>query len=442
MDLMIKARRFTITFAVLLFIPIISSCQGRRGQNSDNKEDIPDAKQIKGNIKEPPLTIKHVSFFIENSGSMNGYVNGATEFVNVVNDLAQFPSIINESNSQFSYYFISGTGARLRTYPLGNDANVLRTNLHHTSFSRPTSGSSDLNKMFEIALLAAENDSISILISDGIYDVGNTKNPLMALETEGIATRTTFINRLKEVNIQTLLIKLSSSFDGRYFPGSSGSAETFNQKRPYYIWIFGNASLINKYFPEQALENLTGFIDVARFQKMEEQDIPYKGIGYENIGLRPTRRNNNSFELSNRHSSTTQLTYAVDFSTLHLSESYITNINNYTCTNGYKVEEIYLPKNAPDSRLRYYTTNLSIIPTHIVRVSSSYPPQLGQLNITFKNTTPSWILSTNTNNDSPLNGDTNHTFGFSTLTIGITEAYEEVSNAKNLGLFTFIIQNN
>ena len=43
--------------------------------------------------------------------------------------------------------------------------------------------------MFQIALEKAKADTISILISDAIYDLGRPEAPMNALSTEGRETR-------------------------------------------------------------------------------------------------------------------------------------------------------------------------------------------------------------------------------------------------------------
>ncbi len=396
--------------------------------------------------------IRHVTFYIENSGSMFGYVNKPTEFVEVVNKLAQYPNLINTETS-FIYNLISGkkdpktNEPQLEIFKIGDDPNILKSTLTVSGLNKRSSSRSDLNEMFNIALNDAKSDSISILISDGIYDVGGSTNPINALQTEVQSTTTNFINRLRNTDIETLLIKLESDFQGFYHPSnvvdSRGKSKLINQKRPYYIWIFGNSDLLNEYFPEKRLIELKGYADHARFRKTTNNNLPYEGIGYNNLGFKKNFSTSNTFELYHNVTKSNQFTIAVDFSNLNLSNSYITTTTNYHCpSSNYFVNKITSIDSIAKSEIEPYTEMLSFKPTHIITIkSNTSQPETGDLSITLNNELPDWINNSNSDNDYPFNGNTTQTFGFSTLIKGIEEAYKEVSNTRFLAEFKIQIQN-
>ncbi len=397
--------------------------------------------------------ISHVTFYIENSGSMFGYVdNGTTEFVNAVNDLAQYSNLV-QAGTPFSYFLISGKKEfsnykdSLTAYPLGDNPAILKSELTKNSFDKLSSGYSDLKNMFEIALKKARNDSISILISDGIYDVGGSKDPLAALATEGTSTRTKFIQRLNIDNIETLLIKMESNFIGYYHPANvtdpKGKSEKIDQKRPYYIWIFGNSDLLMRYFPEGRLENLKGYVDLARFRKISENSFPYEAIGFNNFGFKKDFKTSKTFELYRNKTNSNQFSIAVDFANLNLSDSYLTTTSNYSSSSvNYMVKEINPIGTISKNEIESYTQMLNFKPTHIITIESkSTQPEIGNLSITLNNKLPNWINVSNSDNDYPFDGTTTQTFGFSTLIKGIEEAYKEVSNAGHLAEFNIKIKN-
>ncbi len=406
-------------------------------------------------VEDPPATfskISHVTFYIENSGSMEGYVNGATEFVEVVNKLAQYPGLIPDDVS-FSYNMVSGKASplanekKLKVYDIGNDASILKSSLTKAGLKKPTSGRSDLNEMFKIALNKAKADSISILISDGIYDVGGSVNPLNSLITEVQSTTTNFIQRLKKDNIETLLIKLESDFDGLYHPANvndpSGKSVSIKQKRPYYIWIFGNSYLLNKSFPENELRELNGYVDIARFRKLTNQSIPYEATGYKILGFKPDSGNeeNNSYELYKNVMDSSFFNIAVNYSDLKISSNYLTTVNNYNSSSNYAVVKIVEVEPNPPNDLKPYLQNLPFKATHIISISTKNPPETGKITISLKNIVPDWIEESSVDNDYPFNGSTTQTFGFKTLIGGIEEAYEEMSSTENLTQFNILIKN-
>ncbi len=441
-----KKINYTFYVVIITFV-FFQSCQSRNDKPPKKNQET--SKEV--NISKNYTKISHITFYIENSGSMFGYVNGTTEFVNAVNDLAQFSNLVKDE-VPFSYNLISGkmdsqvTRDKLTIYPIGDNPSILGSQLTLKGLKKPSSGYSDLKNMFEIALTKARNDSISILISDCIYDVGGSSEPLTALDTEGKETRTKFIKRLQNDNIESLVIKLESDFKGLYHPANvsdpKGKSNSINQKRPYYIWIFGNSELLKNYFPEERIKDLMGYVDLARFNKLSNMEIPYTGIGFNNSGFRLDFKTANTFKLYHNVMDASCFNLAIDYSNLNLSDSYKTAINNYSCSGNYKVKEVKRIQQNPSNDLKPYLETLSFKPTHIVTIeATTAQPEVGEIFITLNNVLPNWIHQTNTNNDYPFDGNTYQTFGFGTLIEGIDEAYQEVSNVKYITKFQLNINN-
>lgn len=428
---------------LIIILGIFYSCKNDNGRGQ--------TEPIETNFSPTTASkISHVTFYIENSGSMYGYVNGATEFVEVVNKLAQYPDLVLDDIA-FSYNLISGKGApvnsekKLEVYKLGNEPSILKSKLTKDGLRTPTSGNSDLNEMFKIALDKAKRDSISILISDSVYDVDGNVNPLNSLKTEVQSTTTTFIQRLRTDNIETLVIKLQSNFDGLYHPANvtdpKGKSVSINQKRPYYIWIFGNSNLLNQYFPESKLKELNGYVDLARFRKLENQDISFKAIGYNNSGFKLDFKNTNIYKLDRTVMDSSHFNIAVDFKDLKISDNYLTNKDNYSNLGQYSVVKISKILASPAPDLQPYLSNLGFTASHILSISTPNPPATGDVKISLINTAPQWIEESSTDNDYPFDGSTTTTFGFKTLIGGIEEAYKTVSTTKQLAEFIISIKN-
>ena len=140
----------------------------------------------------PNIEVQNVSFsgevifFVENSGSMYGYVNKANEFKNSLVSLAYLPEFDKATKH---FYFINGTSvpgknSKIHIKYIGNNPEVFKNELNPKSFNIGEVKYSDLNKMFEIALDSANRDQISVLVSDCIYDVGEEFDPITALNIE------------------------------------------------------------------------------------------------------------------------------------------------------------------------------------------------------------------------------------------------------------------
>lgn len=422
-----------LLFILLIFITSCTGCKNRneRLNGSDTKEktenQTPEKKASKISVERK---IGKAIFYLENSGSMFGYVSGFTEYVDVVSELAEKPRFAEEKTSR-EFYFING-GQNIKVTNIGSNPTSLKDKLNENSFNCGDVSKSNLNSMFQLALSRAKNDTISILISDAIYDIGKPQAPMNALSTEGRETRSRFIERLNEGDLQTIIIKLNSQFDGKYFP-VTGDSIKLSQNRPYYIWIFGATELLNQYFTDEYIKSLKGFTDIARFLKLSELEVPYQAIAHKKIGDFKLDRNDKNKLISvepDRNEQGFYYSIAVDYSDLPFSETYLTSISNYTCNNpNFSVRNV---SSIGDVKLY----GLDFEPTHIIKVGTDKSPYC-QLEISLLNNTPNWIENTNIDDESNIKEDTTHTFGFKFLTNAISEAYQYKNKESNIVTFKF-----
>lgn len=388
--------------------------------------------------QESPIRIAKATFFLENSGSMFGYLTSNSNYVQAVNNLA-LNLDFSDMNTETVFNLINGNGEDVKITPLGNNRSVFRSLLNPDSFNRGNINTSDLTKMFEIALENAENNYISILVSDGLYDVGGEISPLNALDSETSSTAIKFNDRIRQnPNLQTLIVKLTSQFRGRYTYSSRRGSVGLDQERPYYIWIFGNNELLNKYFSEEYFKNhLPGYQAMARFFKLDGFTIPYEATSLEKLGSfrfeRGSRKKLNGTE-KDRMGRGFQFSIAADYSSIPYSDEYKLSIENYECSEFFEVSNIQ----------KFDTTKLfvvnGIVPTHLISVKTAQNP-FGTLQVNLKNSIPLWISQTNSEDETNIIGDSQYTFGFEKLIRGITDAYTHASRRDNLASFIIEINN-
>jgi hypothetical protein len=419
-------KKIVILARLFLIFSILTSCQTRRQQSVADDESV----------KQDYETIRKVTFFIENSESTFGYVSSNTEYVAVITELAQKTDLV-KAQSVFDFNFINGR--ELQISSIGNDPSRLAGKLNPAGFRTGDITRSNLNAMFEKALASAGGDSISILVSDGIYDVGNQNDPLNALINEGKGLRTKFIQRLMNENLQTLLVKFTSQFRGDYFPGMGGVVRNIDQQRPYYIWIFGTSELLTRHFSEQYLQGLEGYENMARFFVAGEFEIPYEVVAHNALGnYRFDRRN--KLTLTNierdRNTKEFQFSIAADFDEIPYPDSYFSNTGNYTSSPNYQVTEV-----TPGSQLSNLLFDaLPFEPSHLITLKATGNPA-GKLEVHLNYAFPRWIEESTTEDDrkSPVAEDT--TFGLLHLTQAIKEAYTDISEKENIATFRITIQN-
>jgi hypothetical protein len=428
---------FRIHFRLTIVSLLLLSCNNRADNNgrSTSQRGTPKTgnsnKENTSSIRSADQKIGKATYYLENSESMFGYVSGLTEYVSVVSELAEKPDFVNE-NTRREFYLINGGQPVTPTY-IGNNPSVLKSNLNTSGFKKGDVTKSNLNLMFQTALSQAGGNNISILISDCIYDIGDKSNPLISLEIEGKATRSLFIQRLNTGNVQTIIIKLQSNFNGKYFYTSKPGKLTINQKRPYYILIFGESGILNKYFSQNYIEKLKGYESMARFLKIDNINIPYQAGLPEKGTFRPDRNTKNRLNdaTPDRNGQGFQFSIACDFSSLPFSESYLTTKENYSATNN---SFMVLGINKPSKRIY----GIPFTPTHLITVFTPKSPY-GNLEIKLKNVIPKWIDNSDTNTETNIQNDNTHTFGLKFLTEAISEAYDYKNKEKDIVSFKFEI---
>lgn len=434
-----KTTQTYLFFIFIIHILVLQSCgNNRKDKPNGNKTATPTT----ADSLIQAVSLKRVKIFIENSASIFGYVEGNTDYMHVVNDLAQFSNIISETDAEFNYSLISGNQASLTSYELGNDPNILSSTLSPSGLSRKTSFRSDLNGMFTKVLQSVDKESISMLISDGLYDIGDLTNPLGALETKGIQTRSTFIRVLGRSDIQTIIIKLTSQFNGRYYSSSDGSNEDINQRRPYYVWIFGHKEQLDHFMTDKRLTELKGYSNHAVLAKLSKTQIPYSIISYGNKGLETSRGETTQMHRRGR-SVDISFNVAVDFSRIRLNESYFVDPSNYQLDNGFIIENIQTVtelKNSATTALERTLRNLEFTPSHIIKVSRA-DFRAGDCDIRFIYNLPAWIEESSMNSDRSIAGNDTQTFGLSNLINGISNAYQEVSQTNEIKKITINLTN-
>lgn len=394
--------KFFFKIVLLFLISLSLNCKKCKKKSETNTSPII--------INPISNKINKVYFYLENSASMFGYISKPSKFQGVISDIV-YKKEFNLEEPKFEFNLINGEKPIITNK--GTDKNKIGEILNINTFNVGNTTASNINKMFQIALEKAKNDTISILISDCIYDVSTPG----ALITAGAKTKSEFDKRLSKDNIQTLLIKLNSEFEGNYYPITKPGIIHIDQERPYYIWIFGESKLINKYFTDSFIQSLKGYKNFNRFLKLENLDIDYQITTKGKIGTFRfiTKKNTKRTIYKVKKDPKTnefQFPIAVDFSTLPFSNEDLSSLSNYECNlKGYKVVNVTTDTSG------VFT---SINETHLVYVKTNQNP-IGNLKVSLNKFIPTWIETTNIDNEKNI--DTNHTIGFKHLADAIISAY-------------------
>lgn len=428
--------RVSLTIACILIF--ISSCSRPNRNDADIQEKA--TQDIEASVEKKKAN--KATYFIDNSGGMVGYVSindtkdEVNNFILAVSDIVK-NSDLRLDDVEVDYNLINGTRNIVRT-PIGNQPQEYINCLNPTCFNQGDVSGNDLNAMFQIALDEANANNISFFVSDGIYDIQDKSRPETTIKSEGFSTRNKFIDRLVDENILTLLVKLESTFSGPYYYGITTDGIVINQTRPFYIFIFGNSELLNKYFDDQYLSNLSGYVNHTRFFKPTEYQVDYEpSTAYNKKGaFNPV--NNDASRLSDVRSNQSgefEFSIGVDYSSLPLSDNYLMNKDHYDVNGNFEVISVEKYTSS------MFTNFTNFEPSHMITLRATGLPQ-GIININLLNNLPAWVKESHTDDDRNIEGNFTQTFGFEYLMQGIVDAYLKVSDKEYFTTITMTLNKN
>lgn len=413
------------------------------------EDDTP--TEVEGTAKEVRLPAPTIKVYVENSGSMDGYVKGVTGFENAVYsylakaqgaDLGVIPDSLpgNENVMILNY---------INSEVIEQDANIQAfiQALEPADFKKKggNRGTSDISEVLRTIVKQTGENDISVFVSDCIFSPGkkyakedDAKEYLVA---QKIGVTKTFQNKLREdSDFSVVVMRLTSNFNGTYYDRLN-NPHPYDGVRPYYMWLMGS---------REHIANLLKVINVEEIYEFQNRglemfiasDNSFDGVEYavltngkgkgkfrrvDNYTIKNVEAEKNRAAgrggCSSGNDYTFKLPIGVDFSGLLLPESYLLNPDNYDISReGYRVE---IEKNEPGSK--YSHTLMLITDTKIV--------SQGEVSITLRNDVPRWFDDYSVTEDTHII-DPEKTFGLSYLMDGVVEAY----SSKSIGTLTIKIQ--
>lgn len=360
--------------------------------------------------------------FFENSGSMNGYVRGNTRIKNAISDLVHKINGYNLADSIELYWLNS------KAEPRNGNLNSFITSLNPGAFQEHSRGNineTDMSKRFRIVLERIENNNVGIMISDCLLlpRIGEDETIMELLPRNRIEVYSHFTNKLREQNLNTLVLQVYSNYNGIYYDyqnpmNTSNNQRINNQDRPYFIWIFGKEQYLAEFISvlgniEYIQEDLN---NKHYFFIRNEGGINYRAFPNPRIGSYSLCRSNPHTCIENARPETRgnlngffQFPIAVDFSNLPLEKSYYEDPDNYIISENYTLSITRFDHDNFTHLLHMRTDNLR---TELVEVK-------------LINQIPKWVDDYNLYDDSDILDPEkiNKTFGIKYLFNGVHEAY-------------------
>lgn len=403
----------------LLMLIFILGCDGQSGRKRPTPH-VPAIKLPTETIQKPVYNI-----YLENSGSMDGYVQGVTEFEQAVyNFLIDIK--INGLTESINLNYINSI-----LIPNPPDVKDFIEKLEPKTFKMKGGDrtSTDISEMFKDILKKTDDNCVSVFISDCVFSPGRGQKAQNYLENQQIGIKGNFALKLDHSNLTTTVLQLSSKFEGNYYD-CENKTTAISAQRPFYIWIIGKQEYIVDLFEKVKKESFKGsgiqnFYCANNSTKSFDYGIltsPKQG-SYERDKSSPKNRIINA-EKSNKgvRKGEFQFSVGVDFKGSLFDDKYVMDTDNYIMPSNYSIE--VLKNNIANSNY-----------THILKLTTK-SLKTESVSIQFKNNLPQWVIEMNSDNDANIKAteQLGKTFGIKYLIEGIYEAYK-TKKIKNKDTF-------
>lgn len=393
----VKVIAAVLGVVLVIIIGIVASCGGSSVKVTVSEKILSDSTDISN------LT---VNVYMENSGSMDGYMCDGSDLKDAVFD---YVSELNCVSSHTGLYYINS-----QPIPFSGSLNDYIKTLNPVSFKAAGGNrkNSDLAKMLSTTLDAVNDSTVCIFVSDCILDLPVADSQKFLNNCRISVKNAVNQCRQRVPDLAVEIIQLKSNFTGMYYYPDNKSEKITDVERPYYIWIFGKASnlaKINAVAPLSVLENykfqgsvvFTGAIPV-----------PYSISN----SFTP---NSNTLKAIN---GTYTMILRVNFSTTLQPAEVIEDASNYSFhKHGFTVESV-TPITDKSSQF-----------THSIIFSVPEGSAMGEdiLCLNAPQSLPQWVQDSNDESGTDITNKLGSTTGILQLIQGVADSYKNVTEITN-----------
>ena len=344
------------------------------------------------------LSRVNVNLYVENSGSMDGFMHDGYSFKDAV---FGYITSLNKYVGKTGFYYVNS-----RVVP--NDIPLEKLSMSfNTDFFRKAGGnrsSTDIATILKQVLERTDNNNVSVLVSDMILDLpdGAAKNYFI---NNRISLEAIVGNKLKKQEDLTFVVyRLTSHFNGSFY--NAKGVSHVDGKRPYYIMVAGPVKAVCQLIRKVPLK------DVPNANVTNE--VAYTGTHVPTMTITNSTgrlfKNSKCTLLQDRSSRNYRIKILADMTSSFLDEKTLTQKSNYHST-GRQVKIEYVEK-ISDGDSPY---------THIITASVPLAVQPTEESICLKKSaTPVWIEQANDDTGTFIGRKTT---GIKYILAGIESAY-------------------
>ena len=351
------------------------------------------------NVAQHKTDSIELKVYVENSGSMNAYMCPGSTLKDAV---FSYISDIKKEVYKTELYYINS-----KIIPYNGSLDSFIKDLTPQSFAKAggNTANTDLREMFKMMLAKHKQNTITIFISDCILDI--PQNAQHFFGNCQISMKNSFNDAIrKNKNLGVEIAKMESTFDGFWYCGSN-SEKLFGVKRPYYIWVIGDNSIlanINKIKP--LYNNEFGFKDYCAFSTANDISFDIETKKYV-VG----------------HSGQINIEILADLGRSLQSEKILTSVGQYTLNNAAQVNVTSIEKiTIPNSSY-----------SHVINLQISNPKTLHDESLNFNYPgLPACVESSNDDSGKDIKKNIDKTTGLKYLINGVAQAYESYKQCGNI----------
>lgn len=354
---MIRKLFFFAMFPILLF-----GCNADPRESEDGGTE-PEDIVLHESAKQPQNNSKvSVNLFVENSGSMFGYISLGNEFDRVISSLMTQVETSDFASEQSRLYYINSE-VFLQKDVLINDF-IKNLTVHNANTYKGDLSETSFTKLFDLVLKNTKDNAVSIFVSDCIFSVGsNDASQYIGSEKDGLTLR--FASELKKRNLAIKVIRYYSSFQGTFYNHQDKAKYLKGDKRPFFVWIIGDSRVMNRFDKAINWERVDyqGRVDEYAFVRSNSKGLNYF-VDQPSSGRREDNHTLSKAKLDNGKYS---FRVHADLSDCALlGDSYILDPNNYQVSNNqYKLTKIEKRSVANTTHVFTLTTTEKIVPSAI-----------------------------------------------------------------------------
>lgn len=433
----------------IIFLPLFEfiSCKRCTRETSDSNPIASAVSVVKlSPISDTPTTI-HI--FIENSGSMNGYINDDSDFQMAIGRAIQLMKFRYDEKNIRLYYINQAVHEQQR--PAGTDVySFVKKMLDRKNFT--TSGtntfdngtkSTDLNDIVKQVLEYVNENNTAVLISDFIYSLSSTNGITKSLlyDCQNL-TMSAFLQKTKILKgpLGTNLIQLYSNFNGKYWHWKHPMGDKYvmlNCPRPYYICVLGTDENVKTFNRDINISELKGYKNQFTISNKDVSEANY--TVFDTKFKKGTYRHGkgeyiHTIEKASRNSvGEFEFGIGIDLSDFSMSETDKLDTANYKVEYGnYKINRIEIIDTTKLSTPLDKKLVKDNHCTHAIILSCTGFPN--DVSISIKRELPLWIRQVSSIDDRSIANDPNEqlrTFGIAYFVEGISDAYKNLARDSN-----------